>query len=42
MTSMTSKGLTLMDEFSDAIAACVAEGFDGSISARIGKGTGSG
>lgn len=26
-----SEGRTLMDEFSDAIAACIVDGFDGSI-----------
>lgn len=26
-----SNGLALMDEFSDAIAACIAEGFEGGI-----------
>jgi hypothetical protein len=26
-----SKGLAVMDEFSDAIAACIADGFDGAI-----------
>jgi len=26
-----SNGLALMDEFSDAIAACIADGFDGGI-----------